>query len=153
MRPEILVSVTSLAGVGLGGGLSYLGQLTTQRHASRHEAARQARDLAEKRRAERLDVLQRFIEATQVAEHAAGEKEETTEWWAASEDAMDRVWMYAEMIYLLFGPSLHAHAHEFARTLNETMNRDIDPDSRWAFVETLQQPRLTFLAAAHAELG
>jgi hypothetical protein len=56
------------------------------------------------------------------------------------------------MIYLVFGPSLHAHAHEFARALTEAMNREITDDSRWAFVDTLQQPRLTFLEAAHAEL-
>lgn len=156
MRPEMLVSITSLIGVALGGALSYLAQLTTQRHVSRHETNRQARELAERRRAERLEVLQQFIQATQQAERAAGEKEESSEWWATSEDAMDRLWVQGRMIYLLFGPSLYEPAHAYARALNQAMNREIDPDratSRWAFIELIDEPKVTFLAAAHTELG
>jgi hypothetical protein len=48
----------SLIGVVLGGGMSmsYLAQLTTVRQAARTEDKRQAGQLAEARRAERLDV-------------------------------------------------------------------------------------------------
>ena len=65
MQPETLVSLTSLIGVGLGGALSYLAQLTTQRHTHRREATLQSRELEERRRAERLDTLRQFIDATQ----------------------------------------------------------------------------------------
>jgi hypothetical protein len=156
MRPEIVVSITSLVGVGLGGVLSHLAQHTTQRHVSRHESDRQAKELAERRRTERLDVLQQFIEASQEAERAAGEKEESSEWWATSEDAMDRLWVQGRMIYLLFGPSLYGPAHAYARALNEAMNREIDPQSttsRWAFIELIDEPKVAFLAAAHTALG
>jgi hypothetical protein len=37
MAADVLVSVASLAGVGLGGGLSYLAQITAQRQAGRTE--------------------------------------------------------------------------------------------------------------------
>ncbi|WP_433469502.1 hypothetical protein [Spirillospora sp. CA-128828] len=146
------MSVTSLIGVGLGGGLSYLGQFTAQRQAVRH----QANELADRRRTERLAVLREFIEAVQRAERTAGEKEDTDAWWARSEDAMDAVWIRRSMIKLMFGPSLGDLAQENARALNAAMNRDFDQDdatARWAFTEQLEGPRNAFLRAARAELG
>ncbi|GAA2082378.1 hypothetical protein [Actinomadura alba] len=148
--------MTSLVGVGVGGALSYLAQLTTQWHVSRHESNRQAKELAERRRTERLEVLRQFIEATQEAERAAGEKEDSSEWWATSENAMDRLWVQGRMIYLLFGPSLYEPAHAYSWALNQAMNREIEPDgatSRWAFIELIDEPKVAFLAAAHTELG
>lgn len=151
MRPEILVSITSLIGVGLGGGLSYLGQLTAQRQAVRH----QANELADKRRTERLAVLREFIEAVQRAERTAGEKEDTEAWWSQSEDAMDAVWIQRSMIRVMFGTPLGDLAQENARALNVAMNRDFDPDdsmARWAFTKDLAGPRNAFLRTARAEL-
>jgi hypothetical protein len=151
MRTEILVSVTSLIGVGLGGGLSYLGQLTAQRQAIRH----QANELADKRRTERLAVLREFIAAVQRAERTAGDKEDTEAWWSESEDAMDAVWIQRSMIKVMFGPSLGDLAQENARALNAAMNREFDPDdpeARWAFTKGLARPRNAFLRAARAEL-
>jgi hypothetical protein len=153
MQPEILVSLTSLIGVGLGGALSYLAQLTTQRHTHRREAALQARELAERRRAERLDVLRQFIEATQQAERAAGDKDDSAAWRTAAEEAMDRVWVYERMIFLLFGAALGDRAHAYARALNRALDRTVTEASRWDFVEPLREPKVAFLAAAHEELG
>ncbi|MBC6462552.1 hypothetical protein [Actinomadura sp. HBU206391] len=151
-----MIASGGTAVLGKSGSLSYLAQLTTQRQVSRNEANRHAKELAERRRAERLEVLQEFIQATQQAERAAGEKEDSSEWWAASEDAMDRLWVQGRMIYLLFGPSLYEPAHAYARALNQAMNREMDPDgaaSRWAFIEVVDGPKIAFLAAAHTELG
>ncbi|AOR29802.1 hypothetical protein BFF78_00690 [Streptomyces fodineus] len=52
----------SLIGVVLGGGMSYLAQLTTARQAARSEDQRQAAQLAEARSSERLQVLREFIQ-------------------------------------------------------------------------------------------
>ncbi|MGW3201124.1 hypothetical protein ACWDBD_42555 [Streptomyces sp. NPDC001118] len=68
MQAQIWASMASLTGVGLGGGLSYLAQLTTQRQALRNEDKRQAKELAEARRAEQLQLLREFVETTQRAE-------------------------------------------------------------------------------------
>lgn len=149
MQPEILVSVTSLIGVGLGGALSYFAQLTTQRQTHRL----QSRELAERRRVERLEVLRLFIEATQRAERAAGDKEDSAAWRAGADEAMDQVWVHERMIFLLFGAGLYDPAHTYARALNQAQDRTITDTSRWDFIEPLREPKVAFLAAAHAELG
>jgi len=139
--------------VGLGGALSYLAQHTTQRHTHRQEAALQGRELAERRRAERLEVLRQFIEATQRAERAAGDKADSAAWRATAEEAMDGVWVHERMIFLLFGAALYNPAHAYARALNQAQERTITDTSRWDFIEPLREPKVAFLAAAHAELG
>jgi hypothetical protein len=62
MATEVWLSATSLIGVALGGALSFLVQHTTQRSAERAEQRRQAHEVTESRRAERLARLERFVE-------------------------------------------------------------------------------------------
>ncbi|WP_419249545.1 hypothetical protein [Streptomyces griseorubiginosus] len=68
---QVWVSLISLGGVALGGVLSYLVQHRTQLSAERAEARRQRTAVSEARRAERLALLERFIEVSAEAERAA----------------------------------------------------------------------------------
>ncbi|MEV0742796.1 hypothetical protein AB0I51_44350 [Streptomyces sp. NPDC050549] len=61
----------SSIGVVLCGGISYPAQLTTASQAARTEDKRQAVQLAEARRAERLEVLREFIQLTQQGAYAS----------------------------------------------------------------------------------
>ncbi|MFJ9914272.1 hypothetical protein [Actinacidiphila glaucinigra] len=51
---------TSLPGVALGGGFSFLTQTTAGRQAGRSEGMRREAEVAEARRAERLEPLREF---------------------------------------------------------------------------------------------
>ncbi|WP_416959394.1 hypothetical protein [Streptomyces sp. Agncl-13] len=105
----------SSIGVVLGGRISYLAQLTTTRQAARTEDKRQAVQLAEARRAERLQVLQEFIQLTQQGTRLAEERYEAPEWssgrtpeWLAAERALiESLWVCERMILVLIGPQLY----------------------------------------------
>jgi hypothetical protein len=63
MAGELMTTLTSLGGVALGGGLSYLVQNNTQRMSARIEQRKQDVTRTENRRAERLTHLEWFIAA------------------------------------------------------------------------------------------
>lgn len=71
MAGQVWVSLISLGGIVLGGVLSYLVQYRTQQSAERAEQERQWLSLSETRRAERLALLERFIEVSAEAERCA----------------------------------------------------------------------------------
>lgn len=60
--------------------MSYLAQFTTARQAARTEEKRQATQLAEARRAERLDVIREFIQLTQEGIRLAEDRYEAPDW-------------------------------------------------------------------------
>lgn len=68
MSGQVWVSLISLGGVALGGALSFLVQFATQRSAERTEQRRQQTELSEARRAERLTLLERFVEPSEIAQ-------------------------------------------------------------------------------------
>ncbi|ARX88494.1 hypothetical protein SMD44_07981 [Streptomyces alboflavus] len=69
MAGQVWVSLISLGGVVLGGVLSYLVQHRTQQSADRAEQQRQRLSLSETRRAERLALLERFIDLNRTVWH------------------------------------------------------------------------------------
>lgn len=71
MAGELVTATTSLGGVAIGGGLSYLVQGNSQRIATRSEWRKHETTLAETRRAERLTHLERFITVAAEAERMA----------------------------------------------------------------------------------
>lgn len=97
MSGQVWVSLISLGGVVLGGLLSYLVQHKTQLSAERAEQQRQQDALSEARRAERLALLERFIEVTAEAERSAfsrpSEWEDTDAWFLKTQDVMNRLWV------------------------------------------------------------
>src|SRR3954462_8575197 len=100
MQAQVWVSVASMIGVVLGGGLSYLTQLTTQRQANRNEDLRQNKGLAGARRAEQLALLRQFIEISQRAERLAEDRDGSSEWKTAAKNVMDDLWACERVIHI-----------------------------------------------------
>ena len=111
-------SLTSLAGVLLGGGLSFVIQRFTQRAAERSEAVREEARRAETRRTERMAALDKFLVHAQDAERVAMDRHLDDPQWRSKADAtMDRVWVSEKMIRILCSPAMHDAAHAFANEL------------------------------------
>ncbi|MFK0045065.1 hypothetical protein ACIQU4_13295 [Streptomyces sp. NPDC090741] len=154
MASEIWVSVFSLAGVALGGGLTAFTQRASQRSAERTEERRQAAATAEGRRAEQLQAIKDFIACTQEAERAAYSRPEPwgdDDGWSKPAGAtMTRLWVAERHLVLLCDPVLHAPVHAYGRALNEAVWREIGDTE---VNEHLEEHKAAFMAAARASLA
>ncbi|MCS7480403.1 hypothetical protein ACFFQW_16760 [Umezawaea endophytica] len=150
MPIQVWVSILSLVGVALGGGLSYLVQASVQRRADRVDQRRQAHERAEARRVERLELLREFIRVAQQAERAAEDRDGTAAGKASALDVLDGLWVCERMIHVLFAPPLHALAREYVRALDHVVWQEPEGVSLWDY---LQKPKVAFLAAAREELS
>jgi hypothetical protein len=155
MAAEVWTAVTSLAGVAIGGGLSYLVQHTTQRAAARAEQRRQELTLEEGRRAERLALLERFVGVAAEAERCAFTRPSThwhdgEDWPVKAQAVMDRFWVAERMIRLLFPIPVHDAARVYFLMLNGAVWQGV-PEGESAR-ELLEEPRLAFLDVARAAL-
>ena len=154
MAGDLLTAVTSLGGVVLGGGLSYLVQNNTQRLTARTELRKQDVTRAENRRAERLTHLERFIAGAAEAERVAFER--PTDWvpgdaWSNStQEVMNRLWVVERMVQVLFPGDVHAAARAYFSRLNRAVWDGV-PDMEDLYVE-LDGLRGAFLAAARSAL-
>lgn len=155
MSGQVWVSLISLGGVALGGALSFLVQFATQRSAERTEQRRQRTELSEARRAERLALLERFIEAGGEAELAAfrrpHEWDETTPWFLTTRESMNRLWVVERLIRVQFPPAVHDAARAYSLDLNRTVWEGL-PDGE-SLRDHLEDNRLAFLDAARAVMG
>jgi signal transduction protein with GAF and PtsI domain len=70
MSFDVVSAVVPLAGVVVGGALSFATQMLTQRSNERLEARRQEAARVEARRVERIRVFERFLTSAQAAERA-----------------------------------------------------------------------------------
>lgn len=151
---EVWTALTSLGGVAIGGGLSYLVQHSTQRQAARAEQRRQAQALAESRRAERLALLERFVGVAADAERCAFTRpdrwEDGEEWPTQAQAVMNQLWVAERMIRLLFPIPVHDAARAYFLVLNGAVWEGV-PDGLSAR-DLFEQPRLDFLDAARAAL-
>jgi hypothetical protein len=149
MQVQVWVSLVSLAGVVLGGGLSYIVQASVQRRSERRDDRRRADDMAETRRAEQLELLREFIRVAQRAERAAEEHDSTTEWKASALDALDELWICERMIHILFPANLHDLAQAYLRALDDVVWQRFGDVPLW---EYLRPPKVAFLDAAREAL-
>ncbi|MCO8271374.1 hypothetical protein M1L60_12290 [Actinoplanes sp. TRM 88003] len=121
---------------------------------ARLEEGKQAAARTETRRAERLALLERFVSVGAEAERHAFERPDTwTEgdaWHTRTQETMNRFWVADRMIRLLFPPPVHEAARAYFLLLNGAVWEGTP--SRDDLREALEQPRLTFLDAARAEL-
>ncbi|MEU9549222.1 hypothetical protein AB0D88_09330 [Streptomyces werraensis] len=155
MSGQVWVSLISLGGVVLGGLLSYLVQHKTQLSAERAEQQRQQDALSEARRAERLALLERFIEVTAEAERSAfsrpSEWEDTDAWFLKTQDVMNRLWVAERLIRIQFPLPVHDAARAHFLDLNRTVWEGL-PDGE-SVRDYLENNRLAFLDAARAVMG
>ncbi|CAL9328660.1 hypothetical protein [Streptomyces sp. enrichment culture] len=155
MSGQVWVSLISLGGVVLGGLLSYLVQHKTQLSVERAEQQRQQDALSEARRAERLALLERFIEVTAEAERSAfsrpSEWEDTDAWFLKTQDVMNRLWVAERLIRIQFPLPVHDAARAYFLDLNRTVWEGL-PDGE-SVRDYLENNRLAFLDAARAVMG
>lgn len=121
----MLTAITSLGGVLLGGGLSYLVQHSTLRMSARTEQRRQDAERAESRRAERLVHLERFVAVAAEAERAAferpGDWSAGDPWPTAAQDVMHRLWVAERMLQVLYPADVYAAARAYFERLNRAV--------------------------------
>jgi hypothetical protein len=150
MQIQVWVSILSLVGVILGGGLSYLVQASVQRRSDRSDQRRQANERAEARRVEQLELLRQFIRVAQQAERAAEDRDSTSAWKVSALDIVDELWVCERMIHVLFATSLHDLARAYVRALDHVLWQEPEGVSMWDY---LQGPKVAFLGAAREELS
>jgi hypothetical protein len=150
MQTQVWVSIVSLVGVVLGGGLSFLGQASAQRRADRGDQRRLDNERGEARRGERLELLRQFIRFAQQAEAAAEARDDTPEWKTAAQDILDELWVCERMIHILFTSDLHELARDYVRALNHVLWQEPAEGRLW---EYLRGPKVAFLDAARGELN
>jgi hypothetical protein len=151
MSGDVWVAVSSLGGVLLGGGLSFLVQSSAQRSADRAAERRQGHELTEARRAERLGHLQQFVELAAAAERSAftrpGAWAETEDdpWWFRTQDVMNRLWIAERMIRVVFPLPVHDAARAYFLDLNRAVWEGLPAGENLR--DFLEAHRLAFLDA------
>lgn len=152
---QVWVSLISLGGVALGGVLSYLVQHRTQQSAERAEQQRQRIAVSETRRAERLALLERFIEVGAEAERAAfsrpADHDSSDPWFLTTSDTMNRLWVAERLIRVQFPLPVHEAARAYFLDLNRTVWEGL-PEGE-SVRDHLEANRLAFLDAARGALG
>jgi len=147
-----------LLGVAVGGGLSYLAQFTAGRQAGRSEDKRQAAQLAEARRSERLELLREFIalaqEGIRIAERrkrAADPLATPAEWLEAARSLIDRLWVCERMIRVLFGDEFFQRAWDYASAVDHVIwEHQLSDEKMW---DHLREHQTRFLNAARREVA
>ncbi|MEY9930970.1 HAMP domain-containing protein [Catenulispora sp. GP43] len=146
-----------LAGVAVGGALTYLTQFSTARLTSRNEDRRRADQRAEARREEQLQLLRDFITIAQQGVRIAEQREiaadwaaaGTPEWFAAARDVIDRLFVTERMIQILFSRDLYQRAWKYATAVNRVMWRDPDEIAEGGRLwDVSDEPQTAFLNAA-----
>jgi hypothetical protein len=148
----------ALAGVAVGGGLTYLTQFSTARLTSKHEDKRREDQRADHRRQERLDLLREFITIAQQGIRVAEQREfakdwdaaGTPEWVAAARDVVDRLFVTERMIQVLLPQDLYQRAWDYATAVDKVMWRErAEIEGGGPMWDLLQEPQVAFLNAAH----
>ncbi|MEV6947760.1 hypothetical protein AB0N07_38600 [Streptomyces sp. NPDC051172] len=155
MSDQLWGSLISLGGVVLGGSLSYMVQHRTQLSAERAEQRRQQIAVSETRRAERLALLERFVEVGAEAERAAfsrpAEWDDSHDWYLTTRDVMNRLWVAERLIRIQFPLPVHDAARAYFLDLNRTVWEGL-PDGE-SVRDYLEDNRLAFLDAAREVMG
>ncbi|MGW2020458.1 hypothetical protein [Streptomyces sp. NPDC001927] len=155
MSIQVWVSLISVGGVVLGGLLSFLVQHRTQSSAERAEQQRQQSALSETRRAERMALLERFIEVAAEAERSAfsrpPEWDDNHAWYLKTQDVMNRLWVAERLVRIQFPLPVHDAARAYFLDLNRTVWEGL-PDGE-SVRDYLEDNRLAFLDAARSVMG
>jgi len=153
MAGDFWVPASSMIGVILGGGLTYLTQRATQRSAEITEERRRTSELQEARRAEQIQTLSDFIRFAYEAEGVAHSRPEQWsmghDWYRSARPAMDGLRIAENRIKLICATSIHGPATEYSHALNQAVWRELDDKTIAEFLEPF---KVAFLAAARQSL-
>ncbi|MFJ8932796.1 hypothetical protein ACIRLA_40105 [Streptomyces sp. NPDC102364] len=153
MAGDLWTPLTSMAGVAVGGALTYLTQRTTQRTAQRAEEQRQAAARTEERRAEQIRTVLEFIRCALEAEGVAHARPPQwavgDDWYVTARPAMDGLRIAEKSIELLCAPGLHSPTASYALALNQAVWQERDEG---ILAERLEPFKAEFLAAARHSL-
>jgi hypothetical protein len=153
MNTEMVVAVTTLVGVVLGGSVSFIAQGLAQRSEERMDTRRRHETLMEARRAERVAIIDRYLVCAQEAErvtfdhHNGGATDDN--WLRSAHIAMDRLWVAEKMVRVLCSSILHDATHVFTNALNDAVWREPGDFDAYTF---LAPSREDLLEAAAREL-
>ncbi|GAB3460122.1 hypothetical protein [Actinophytocola sediminis] len=149
MASEAWTAVASMAGVLVGGGLTFLTQRMVHRSAERIRAE----DLAEARRAEQIRVLTEFIRFAHATEGVAHARPAAwvlgDDWYQTARPAMDGLRIAEQSVELLCPKELIAPAIRYEHALNEAVWQDRDTP----LGDRLTPVKTEFLTAARESLG
>lgn len=139
----------------LGGGLSFLIQHRTQRSAERAEERRQRLTVEEARRAERLALLERFVDVGAQAERCAFTRSaswtEGDPWHAETQAVMNQLWVAERLIRIQFPLPVHDAARAYFLDLNRVVWDGLSEGE--SVRDHLEANRLAFLDAARSAVG
>jgi HAMP domain-containing protein len=150
---QYVVGLISLAGVLLGGAISFGIQRLTLRSAERAETLRQNFALAEARYTERVAVIDRFLGCAQDAERVAFDRHQGgvdgVDWRRRADTEMDRLYVAEKMVSILCSDELHDAAHIFIKLISEAIRYEL---GNFDVSSHLMTARADFLSAARQEL-
>ncbi|MFE2059476.1 hypothetical protein [Streptomyces sp. NPDC059446] len=153
MAADVWTPVISMAGVAVGGALTYLTQRTTQRTADLAEQRRRAAALTEERRAEQIATLLEFIrcalEAEGVAHARPSQWEVGDDWYVTARPAMDGLRIAEGGVELLCAPGMRTPTTAYARALNQAVWQERGEES---LAERLEPFKAEYLATARRSL-
>jgi hypothetical protein len=151
---ELWTSIASMAGVILGGGLTFITQRTTQRAAERSEERKRQAAVAEARRAEQIQILTDFIRLAHEAEGVAYARpvrwEVADEWYRTARPVIDGLRVAEKSVELLCQSFLQAPTAGYARALNQAVWQERDDVP---ITERLEPFKSAFFTAARRSLG
>ncbi|MFD8815617.1 hypothetical protein ACFV23_30010 [Streptomyces sp. NPDC059627] len=154
MAADVWTPVMSMAGVAVGGALTYPTQRATQRTADRAEEQRRAAALTEERRAEQIRTLLEFIRCALEAEGVAHARppdgtSAMSGTRATARPAMNGLRIAEKGVELPCTPGMHAPTTAYARALNQAVWQERDEES---LAERLEPFKAEFLAAGRRDL-
>lgn len=149
MVSTVWVTVTSLVGVVIGGGLSLASQRLTERAASRRQAA----TILEGRRGERLAHLIAFIQAAQEVERVAiglhHHQASGDAFMERTEAALNQLWVTLRAVQMLCSTEVSQAARTLAGDSHRAVREGPGDQTVTAF---LRPSRMNLIAVAHEDL-
>jgi hypothetical protein len=153
MSFDVVSAVVPLAGVVVGGALSFATQMLTQRSNERLEARRQEAARVEARRVERIRVFERFLTSAQAAERATIDlvhhhmhDDETRR---KADIAIDDLWLSEKLVRVVCSNEFWEAANKYSWRLDDAIDHGTDGAPVWDF---LRETRVRFLDAARTEI-
>jgi hypothetical protein len=149
MAAELWVSVASVAGVAVGGGISFVSQWFAQRL----ELRRHAIAVGESRRAERLTELRDFLRLAEQAQRVAIQRHDKpsqpADWEDRATAAVAALWVAERVVEMLCSSPIRDAAHAYAESVHAEVYKGVDHNS---VTVNIRPSRRAFIEASREDL-